>query len=196
MINIPTIPYALDWHVPAVDAAFANNNLSITAGPKTDLFSDPRGLLSIANTPRLMFMPEGDFMLGATVTVPFAATYDAGVLLAHVDDTHWGKLCFEYSPQGEPMIVSVVNKGDSDDCNSVVIAGNTVHLRLTRIGRAFAFHYSTDKRFWHFVRYFNLGVAGAGVGFSSQSPTGAGCTATFEDIRFEAHAPADLRSGE
>lgn len=196
MISISAIPYSLAWQVPAVSASFADDKLSITAGPKTDLFTDPRGQINVANTPRLMFMPQGDFMLSATVTVPFAATYDAGVLVAHVDETHWGKLCFEYSPQNEPMIVSVVNKGDSDDCNSVVIAGNTVHLRLTRIGRAFAFHYSIDKCFWHFVRYFNLGVEGAAIGFSSQSPTGVGCTATFEDIRFEPRAPSDLRNGE
>jgi regulation of enolase protein 1 (concanavalin A-like superfamily) len=194
-ISIPTLPYALSWQVPAVDAAFADGTLAITAGPKTDLFTDPRGLITIANSPRLMFQPEGDFMLSATVTVPFASTFDAGVLLAFVDSTHWAKLCFEYSPQGQPMIVSVVNKGDSDDCNSVIIAGNTVHLRLTHVSRAFAFHYSTDQRFWHFVRYFNLGVEGATAGFSSQSPTGEGCTATFENIQFTAQAPADLRSG-
>lgn len=196
MISIPTIPYPLAWQAPALGAAFTGDKLSITAGPKTDLFTDPRGLLTLANTPRLMFNPQGDFMLSATVTVPFASTYDAGVLLAHVDETHWGKLCFEYSPQNEPMIVSVVTKGDSDDCNSVVIAGNTVHLRLTRIGSAFVFHYSTDKRFWHFVRYFNLGIAGEAIGFSSQSPTGEGCTSTFEDIRFEVRVPTDLRNGE
>lgn len=196
MVSIPAIPHPLSWQVPALGAQFSSDTLSITAGPKTDLFTDPRGLITIANSPRLMFNPQGDFMLRATVTVPFVATYDAGVLVAFIDDTHWAKLCFEFSPQGQPMIVSVVNKNDSDDCNSVIIAGNTVHLRLTRAGRAFAFHYSTDTRFWHFVRYFNLGVEGAAVGFSSQSPTGEGCTATFEDIRFEPRAPADIRNGE
>jgi regulation of enolase protein 1 (concanavalin A-like superfamily) len=196
MISIPLIPYALSWQVPALGAEFDGSTLSIAAGPKTDLFTDPRGLITLANTPRLVFRPEGDFMLSATVTVPFASTFDAGVLLAFVDDAHWAKLCFEYSPQGQPMIVSVVNKGDSDDCNSVVIAGNTVHLRLTRVGRAFAFHHSTDQKAWHFTRYFNLGVDGAAVGFSSQSPTGEGCTATFTNIRFAAGAPADLRNGE
>lgn len=195
MINIPTLPYALDWQVPALNASYAGDKLSIAAGPKTDLFTDPGGSITIANTPRLMFKPEGDFMLRATVTVPFASTYDAGVLVAYVDETHWGKLCFEFSPQGQPMVVTVVTKGDSDDCNSVVVAGNTVHLRLSRVGRAFAFHHSLDGKFWHFTRYFNLGVEGASVGFSSQSPTGEGCTAVFENIQFTAHAPADLRSG-
>ncbi len=196
MISIPSIPYALEWQVPALEAEFAGDTLSIAAGPKTDLFTDPRGLITVANTPRLMFKPDGDFMLSATVSVPFASTFDAGVLVAFVDATHWAKLCFEFSPQGQPMVVTVVNKGDSDDCNSVIIAGNTVHLRLSRVGRAFAFHYSTDKKFWHFTRYFNLGVQGEAVGFSSQSPTGEGCTAMFEDILFEARVPADLRSGE
>jgi regulation of enolase protein 1 (concanavalin A-like superfamily) len=195
-ISIPSIPYAFAWQVPALGAEFAGDMLSIAAGPKTDLFTDPRGLITIANSPRLMFSPSGDFMLSAKVTVPFASTFDAGVLIAFADNEHWGKLCFEYSPQGQPMIVSVVTKGDSDDCNSVIIAGNTVHLRLTHVGRAFAFHYSTDQQFWHFVRYFNLGIEGASVGFSSQSPTGEGCTATFENIQFASGAPADLRSGE
>ncbi len=195
-LSIPAIPYTLVWQTPALDAKFIDDKLSITAGPRTDLFNDPRGLLTIANTPRLMFRPEGNFMLSTKVTVPFASTYDAGVLVAFADAAHWGKLCFEFSPQGQPMIVSVVNKGDSDDCNSVVIAGHTVHLRLARIGRAFAFHYSIDGRFWHFTRYFNLGVEDAAIGFSSQSPTGSGCASIFEDIRFEARAPADIRSGE
>jgi hypothetical protein len=196
MISIPSIPYELAWQVPALGASFERDTLAITSGPKTDLFTDPGGSITLANTPRLMFTPSGDFKLRATVTVPFKSTFDAGVLVVFVDATHWAKLCFEYSPQGQPMVVTVVNKGDSDDCNSVVIAGNTVHLRVSRVGRAFAFHHSTDGRFWHFTRYFNLGVDGAAVGFSSQSPTGEGCTATFENIQFATNAPADLRSGE
>lgn len=88
-LSIPAIPYTLVWQTPALDAKFIDDKLSITAGPRTDLFNDPRGLLTIANTPRLMFRPEGDFMLSAKVTVPFASTYDAGVLVAFVDAAHW-----------------------------------------------------------------------------------------------------------
>ena len=56
----------------------------------------------------------------------------------------WAKLCFEYSPQREPMVVSVVTRGLSDDCNSFVVDGATVWLRIARVGSAFAFHASTD----------------------------------------------------
>ena len=34
------------------------------------------------------------------------------------------------------------------------------------------------------------------AGFLAQSPTGEGCTATFEEIRLEAGRLRDLRSGE
>ena len=37
------------------------------------------------------------------MTVDFAATYDAGVLVLHERDDLGAKLCFEYSPQREPF---------------------------------------------------------------------------------------------
>ena len=57
------------------------------------------------------------------------ATYDAGVLTLRRRDDLWAKLCFERSPQGEPMVVSVVTRGVSDDCNSFVVDGRSVWLR-------------------------------------------------------------------
>ena len=77
--------------------------------------------------------PDGDFQFSARVTVGFASTYDAGVLLLWVDDRHWGKLCFEFSPAGEPMVVSVVTRGVSDDANAFVVDGRTVWLRVSRV---------------------------------------------------------------
>ena len=41
-----------------------------------------------------------DFRLSARVTVDFRATFDAGVLLLWLDEAHWAKLCFEYTPDG------------------------------------------------------------------------------------------------
>ena len=197
MIHLPTIPHDLTWQVEPRSAKVDGARLHITAGEKTDLFTDPGGALIIANSPRLMFVHDSDFVLSAKVGVAFAATYDAGVLVVYADATHWAKLCFEYSPQSKPMVVSVVTKGASDDCNSTVIDGREVYLRVAGIGRAFAFHYSTDGRWWHMVRYFNLGDASdAMVGFSSQSPTGASCEATFDDIRFEPRTLRELRNGE
>ena len=139
---------------------------------------------------------EGDFVLSAHVEVDFEQTYDAGVLALWQDGTTWAKLCFEYSPQGQPMVVSVVTRGVSDDCNSIVIAGTSVWLRIADIGRAYAFHASTDGAFWQFVRYFAFGHGTVlSVGFEVQSPLGEGCTARFLDVRFNPSTLAELRDG-
>ena len=66
-----------------------------------------------------------------------------------------------------------------------------------RTPRTLAFHYSTDGRFWHFVRYFSLGLTDVlRAGFSAQSPTGAACRAVFTEISYRAGTLADNRSGE
>ncbi len=84
------------------------------------------------------------------------------------------------------MVVSVVTREFSDDCNSIIVEGNTVFLRAAVTPRTIAFHYSHDGKFWHFVRYFTLGASHRlAVGFSSQSPTGAKCTANFSDIVYQ-----------
>src|SRR5207342_974724 len=107
----------------------------------------------------------------------------------------WAKLCFEYSPQHQPMIVSVVTRGVSDDCNSVVIGGREVYLRIAHTPRTTAFHYSLDGRYWQLVRYFTLGeLHNLQVGFSSQSPTGQKCTAVFSKIHYRAGALKDNRN--
>jgi len=195
--TLPSIPTPLDWQIAPLDYE-VDPALTIKSGPKTDWFIDPNRSEELGTAPNALFAaPDTNFTLSAKVTVDFAATYDAGVLRIHERDDLWAKLCFEYSPQGHPTIVSVVTRGYSDDCNSVQISGNTVHLRLTRLGDAFAFHYSLDGHYWHLVRYFTLGkLQLPQFGFSSQSPTGTGCTAVFADIQYQARKVADLRNGE
>jgi hypothetical protein len=182
----------LDWRVEQ-DAV-----LTITAGEHTNLFIDPQGQYSEDSAPRALFAPpEGDFLLSARVQVNFASMFDAGVLLLYEREGLWAKLCFEFSPQRQPMIVSVVTRGISDDCNSVVIDGNQVYLRVARVGGTFAFHFSTDGRFWHMARYFSLGeLDDLKVGFSSQSPRGEKCTTVFSEIAYRLETLKDLRSGE
>jgi regulation of enolase protein 1 (concanavalin A-like superfamily) len=195
-ILFPGLPAPLSWKNQPTDWRIDGQELSITAGPRTDLFSDPAGTPPIANSPALMMPVAGDFTLHARVRVDFRATFDAGVLLVHAGSDRWGKLCFEYTPQGEPMVVSVVNRGVSDDCNSTLIDGNQAFLRIARLGDAWAFHYSLDGAYWHLVRYFSLGALDeVAVGFSAQSPTGRGCRVDFGDIRFAARRLLELRSG-
>ena len=83
--------------------------------------------------------------------------YDAGVLLLYAAERDWAKLCFEYSPQLRPTAVTVVTRGTSDDCNSFEVDGNTLWLRITRSGAAWAFHASSDGAWWRLLRYFSLG---------------------------------------
>ncbi len=149
------IPLPLEWQTEPTEWYIEHNDtLIMTADKRTDLFISPKGDHSINNSPKALFTPESkDVLLSAYVEVDFHSAFDAGALLAYSGETFWAKLCFEYSPQQQPMVVSVVNKGMSDDCNSVVIAGNRVYLRLAKMGQTFAFHYSLDGQYWHMVRH-------------------------------------------
>ena len=93
------------------------------------------------------------------------------------------------------MVVSVVTRGVSDDCNSHTIEGGEAWLRVARVDGAFAFHASADGRHWQLVRHFALTAGDVQVGFEAQSPTGSGCTATFSGFAYARRRLADLRDG-
>ena len=194
-MRLPPVPGELRWVVEPVRSEVDGGALSITAGPRTDLFVTPAGDPPRVDAPLLAAPVAGDFQLGARVRVAFGATYDAGALVVRLDDDRWAKLAFEYSPQGQPMIVSVVNRGRSDDANGLTVDGDQVWLRISRIGPAFAFHASLDGGSWTFVRHFEIGAGDVEAGFLAQAPTGESCTATFDEIFFRPDRLADLRSG-
>jgi uncharacterized protein len=198
MFTLPALPAPLDWLNTPVAFAHDAQQLTLTAGGLTDWFVDPVGGMAKVNAPAALFTPRDNaFLFSARVTVAFASTYDAGVLALYERDDCWAKVCFEYSPQRQPMVVSVVTRGASDDCNSTIIDGQTVWLRLYRNGPALAMHYSQDGVYWHFVRHFTLGaLAQPRIGLLVQSPTGSSCTATFDAIMYRGGALADLRNGE
>ncbi|MCL4263885.1 MAG: DUF1349 domain-containing protein [Anaerolineae bacterium] len=193
---LPTIPGQLTWSVPPMAYELAGNRLKIEAGAQTDLFNDPRGEYTQANSSRLSFAPDDVFTIQAKVQVDFQATYDAGAFILFADENHWAKLAFEFSPQREPMIVTVITREVSDDCNSIVIDGNEVYLRVAKLGQAYAFHASVDGRSWQLIRYFSANnLENATVNFSSQSPTGGGCTAVFSEIVYTAVLLENIRNG-
>jgi regulation of enolase protein 1 (concanavalin A-like superfamily) len=189
-----TLPAAARWLNDPVAFAQEGRTLSIGAGPRTDLFRSPQGDEPALNAPALLHRVEGDFTLAARVQVPFASSYDAGALILWGDEERWAKLCFEFSPQREPMVVSVVTRGLSDDANGVVVDGNAVWLRIARVGGAYAFHSSVDGAFWSFARHFALDGE-VEIGFVAQSPTGEGCAVRFTDVHLEQRTLADLRDG-
>jgi hypothetical protein len=194
--RIDAMPMPMRWLAPAARWRADGSTLELAAFPRTDWFVDPSGAREpMLDGAALVGDAVGDFLLSARVTVGFAATFDAGVLLLHVSDTVWAKLCFEFSPQKEPMVVSVVTRGTSDDANGFVVDGYTVWLRIARMGRAFAFHASTDGAEWKLIRHFTLGEVEPAVGFEAQSPIGEGCDVRFDEIQFEQRTLRDLRDG-
>ncbi|WP_433500421.1 DUF1349 domain-containing protein [Sphaerimonospora sp. CA-214678] len=195
-VTLPAVPVPLrvlnspvSWSVDGDDA------LTITSGAGTDLFADPGGPGRFCDAPALVGRLGGDFTLSARIRTDLMSTYDAGVLLLYAGDDLWAKFCLELSPQGRPTIVTVVNRGVSDDCNSIGVTGDDVRLRVSRVGAAFAFHVATGTDFWHLVRYFALD-GDPEIGFLAQSPTGRGCTVRFEEVRYTPGRLSDLRNGE
>ena len=202
--NVPGLPFKLS---PSSEAAWTITEAPVTvtasAAPHSDIFIDPGAGAQpsaepVLNAATLLGVPpDGDFQFSARVTVDFASTYDAGVLLLWVNHRHWGKLCFEFSPDGEPMIVSVVTRGVSDDANAFVVDGRTMWLRVSRVDHALAYHASLDGKTWPMVRFFTMDgtSASAAIGFEAQSPTGEGCVVTFDDLRFTRERLGNLRDG-
>ena len=83
------------WRVDETTGA-----VTVSAQPRTDIFIDPSGVgvdgdenaAPILNAATLLadLPPEGDFQFSARVSVAFAATFDAGVLLIWRDERCWG----------------------------------------------------------------------------------------------------------
>jgi len=193
---LPTLP-ALSWSNGTGAAAIDGGSLVVTAAPGTDWTNDAFGGPQQHAATSLGFVPTQDFALSARVRVRGPrTTFDAGVLAIWGDRDHWAKLCFEFSPQGEAMVVSVVTNEYSDDCNSTLVTDGSVYLRVTRSGTGWAFHSSADGIEWTFVRVFRLDFDGPfNVGFMAQAPLGDECVATFDEITYGTVVPADFRDG-
>ena len=208
-IVVPEIPFALTpSHLQAWTHEDVCGAVVATAPPHSDLYVDPAvvdpavvdpadaapqlNAVTLLGTP-----PAGDFQLTCRVQVEFAAQFDAGVLLLWIDAGNWAKFCFEYSPRSEPMVVSVVTRGVSDDANAFVVAEPSVFLRVSRIDGMYAFHASSVGESWELIRVFRLadGQGEHQLGFEAQSPTGDGCRVTFDRLHFTRERLRDLRDG-
>jgi regulation of enolase protein 1 (concanavalin A-like superfamily) len=203
-IAVPGVPFSASPSHSGVWSRDASVDAVVAQAPAhTDFYINPGGEESadaetMLNAATLLGTPPpGDFQFRARVTVDFASQYDAGVLLIWVDERQWAKFCFEFSPAGEPMIVSVVTRDVSDDANAFTVPDHTVWLRVSRIDSVYAFHASTDGYVWRLVRVFTFGGStdGHSIGFEAQSPTGDGCIVRFDDIRFIGDRLQDLRDG-
>jgi regulation of enolase protein 1 (concanavalin A-like superfamily) len=192
------LPFGLRWEVEPASWRYDGSAAAAVAAGSTDNFVDPAGTVTVLTGARaLADAPDRPWQLAAKVTVDFRATYDAGVLLLWSDDQHFAKLCFERSPQGKPMVVSVITRDVSDDANAWVVDGDTAWLRISKVAEeTYAFHSSRDGRRWDLVRYFALsGSEPMRYGISVQSPTGDGCAVTFEELALTETLVENLRDG-
>jgi regulation of enolase protein 1 (concanavalin A-like superfamily) len=196
-LRIKAIPGPLRWKNSPTSSEARENALTIGAGPSTDWYISPVDGKASANAPVLLFQPTEEFVLTAKVTVEFQTKWDAGTLMVYINDSTWAKFALEMSVYQQPTIVTVVTRGVSDDCNSASVAGNSVWLRIAKIGPAIGFYASPDGGSWKMVRAFTFGPApDMRAGFSSQSPAGKGGKATFSEITYSARKIKDIFTGE
>lgn len=203
-MDVPALPFPLSASHDGVWRHDEQEGGVIAQAPAhTDFYLNPGGAdsadaESLLNAATLLGRPPaGDFQLSARVTVDFRSQHDAGVLLLWIDEQNWSKFCFEFSPAAQPMVVSVVTRGVSDDANAFTVPDRSIWLRISRIGQVYAYHAATDGTTWQLIRVFTLGdeVNDHRIGFEAQSPTGDGCTVTFTEIRYAPDHLAELRDG-
>jgi regulation of enolase protein 1 (concanavalin A-like superfamily) len=200
LLEFPDVPLAFHPAGPrtAAEPRPVAGGVLVHCGPKSDLFLDPAGTTERPDAERFVAPVDGDFRLSARVTVDFREVFDSGVLIGYLDEDNWFKLCAELDPERIARVVSVVTRdGASDDVNSWPIGPDGVHLRISRLGRAFALHASDDGRTWRMVRYFTMpdSTGPLRIGMLAQSPQGAGTSAEFTEVRFDRTRLVDVRDG-
>lgn len=200
-LDIESLPFPLvgEGRQSQTGPVLQGKRLVLTADAGADMFLDPGGKPGTADAERFVAPISGDFRLSAFVSPVFVSDFDSGVLIGYVDSRNWFKLCAELDPSGTTRVVSVVTRnGISDDCDSWPIDSSGTHLRISRLGQAFALHASTDGKRWNMVRYFAMGDPSPDtvkIGFVAQSPSGEGTTATFSNIAFDTQALTAVRDG-
>ncbi len=195
--SVAGLPGPLLWKNTPVAWHAGGTALQIEAGKSTDWYISPVDGKQFGNAPVLLFAPAREFVLSAKVKVDFRTKWDAGALFVYIDDKTWAKFAFEMSVYRKPTVVTVVTRGVSDDCNSWEISGNEVWLRVARLGDAIGFYASHDGSQWEMIRAFTFGPSPKlNMGFSSQSPAGAGTQAVFSEIHYAARKITDIFVGE
>lgn len=182
----PGFPPTSHWRNNPADWTVKDGVLTIKSAEKTDWYVAPTNGEDAEKSPILLFPGPKDFWFSARVTVDFKSRFDAGVLALYANDKNWVKFAFEMSNEMKPSIVTVVTRGLSDDCTGTAIEGNSVYLKAVKAGQAIFLYFSADGKHWSLTRVLNLGTEqNLQFGFSSQSPTGGGSTATFSDIHYK-----------
>lgn len=195
--KLSAIPHPLFWENKPLTYSIDNNNLTIVAGEKTDMFRDPNVTYNTDNAPKLLFKADDDFVLSAVIEHSFANKWDGGAIIIKSDSLNWVKFCFEKDYTGARRVVSVVTKNISDDCNSVEINSDKVFYKIAKADNVVTLYYSTEGTKWFLVRHLQFDAKpGFKVGFLAQSPTGTKCEVKFSQIKYEKRKIKDPYAGE
>ncbi len=195
-VQLAGIPFALAWDNEPLRFSVDNGSLSMTAGPKTDLFRDPSVTYNTDNAPKLLFQPDDDFVISAAIRHDFRNKWDGGALVLKADSLHWVKFCYEKDYTGARRVVSVVTKGISDDCNAVSFKNKRIYFKMAKASPVLTLYISKNQRRWLLVRHLHFpATSGLRVGFLAQSPTGSENTVVFSDIRYEKKRISDPYTG-
>jgi len=196
-IRINSIPYGMFWQNKAEKFSSNNNELIMVAGEKTDMFRDPNVTYNTDNAPKLLFRPDNDFILIASIEHSFSSKWDGGAIVLKQDSLNWIKFCFEKDYTGAKRVVSVVTKNISDDCNSVEIKTSKVYYKLAKADNVITLYYSPDGKKWFLIRHLQFDTdKHLTLGFLAQSPTGKKCEVKFSNISYQAKKIKDPYVGE
>ena len=195
-VKITGIPQILYWENSPNSVSLKAGVLEIEAGAKTEMSSDPLFSNNTDNASKLMFVPDKDFVLSATLEQSFINKWDAGALVLKTDSLNWIKLSFERDYLGYRRVVSTVTKDVSDECNAQTINENFVHFRLAKTGNRVLLYISMEGKKWLLIRNLQFNTdQELKVGFMVQSPTGQRCKVKFSNIKYEARKVKDFYTG-
>jgi regulation of enolase protein 1 (concanavalin A-like superfamily) len=197
-ITIKSIPYEMRINSQLGEVKVNADSIEIVALKGTDLFTDTTGAKNADNTPRLLFVPEGDFIFSAKVSAKFGETpYDGGALIVYADSKNWGKLLFERFKSGKIGVATTVSKGSGDDAYHGTRDTNHQYLKIVRHDSSYIFYTSQDGKDWNFVRHFELkSTAPVRIGFAAQAPLSENFVAHFSDVKYRAGKFTNFWQGE
>jgi hypothetical protein len=196
-ITVGFLPFKLTWENAPVNFSQSQNSITITAGPKTDMFRDPNVTYNTDNAPKLLFSPDADFVLTCSIHHTFSNKWDGGALVLKWDSLNWVKFCFEKDYTGAHRVVSVVTRGISDDCNSAEVKGEQVRYKIAKADNVITLYYAVNDGNWFLIRHFQVDLnKPVRLGFLAQSPTGNLCTVKFSDIVYKHKKIKDPYLGE
>jgi uncharacterized protein len=196
-IRIDAIPFPMQWENNPLAFSRKANDLTITAGPKTDMFRDPNVTYNTDNAPKLLFTPDADFVLTARIEHPHTSKWDGGAIVIKQDSLNWVKFCFEKDYTAAHRVVTVVTKDVSDDCNSGEIKGNAVFYKIAKADNVITLYVSNDGAKWFLVRHLQMNLKpGFKAGFLAQSPSGDKATVKFSHINYRHVRIKDPYEGE